>query len=58
MKVGGVYGVLNIKDGKQYIGSSANLYERLTDHIKGVSSNLRLQRSIAKNGISNFRFVI
>jgi len=32
--VGGVYGFINIKDGKQYIGSSLNLYERLTDHIK------------------------
>jgi len=33
----GVYGVINIKDGKQYIGYSLNLYERLTVHIKGVS---------------------
>lgn len=58
MKVGGVYGLFNIKDGKQYIGSSLNLYERLTDHLRGVSSNIRLQRSIAKSGLSNFIFVI
>jgi group I intron endonuclease len=56
--VGGVYGFINIKDGKQYIGSSLNLYERLTDHIKGVSSNVRLQRSIAKHGLNNFYFFI
>lgn len=56
--VGGVYGLINIKDGKQYIGSSLNLYERLTDHIKGVSSNIRLQRSIAKHGLNNFNFFI
>lgn len=57
-KVGGVYGFFHLKDGKQYIGSSLNLYERLTDHLKGQSSNIRLQRSIAKSGISNFIFVI
>lgn len=57
-KVGGVYGLLNVKDGKQYIGSSLNLYERLTDHLRGVSSNIRLQRSIAKLGLNNFIFVI
>ena len=54
IKVGGVYGFLNLKDGKQYIGSSLNLYERLTDHLRGVSSNIRLQRSIAKYGLDNF----
>jgi hypothetical protein len=40
--VGGVYGLININDKKQYIGSSLNMYERLTDNIKGVSSNVRL----------------
>lgn len=58
MSVGGVYGVFNLTEGKQYIGSSLNLYERLTDHLRGVSSNIRLQRSIAKSGLSNFIFVI
>ena len=59
-RVGGVYGFINIKDGKQYIGSSLNLprVERLTDHIKGVTSNVRLQRSIAKHGLNSFNFVI
>lgn len=56
--VGGIYGFFNIIDGKQYIGSSSNLYERMTDHIKGVSSNIRLQRSISKYGLEYFHFVI
>ena len=34
------------------------MYERFTDHIKGVSSNIRLQRSILKHGITSFNFVI
>jgi group I intron endonuclease len=57
-KVGGVYGILHISDGKQYIGSSLDLYSRLCDHLKGVSSNIRLQRSIAKYGLNNFIIVI
>jgi group I intron endonuclease len=60
-KVGGVYGLVNItasKTIKQYIGSSCDLYQRLMDHLKGRDSNIRLQRSIAKYGISNFEFVI
>lgn len=58
IKVEGVYGFVNLKDGKQYIGSSLNLYERQTDPLRGVSSNIRLQRSMAKSGLSNFIFVI
>jgi hypothetical protein len=56
-----VYGFINIKNGRasqQYIGSSLNLYERLTDHIKGVSSNVRLQRSIAKHGLDSVKILI
>ena len=56
--MGGVYGFFNLIDGKQYIGSSFNIYERMTDHIKGVSSNIRLQRSISKNGLDKFHFII
>jgi hypothetical protein len=56
--VGGIYGFCNLIDGKQYIGSISNLYERMTDHIRGVSSNIRLKRSISKYGLENFNFVI
>jgi hypothetical protein len=60
-RVGGVYGLVNISDPKnikQYIGSSKDIYQRFTDHLKGRDSNSRLQRSISKYGIENFNFVI
>jgi|ERR1700753_1438089 len=60
-RVGGVYGLVNISDPKnikQYIGSSKDLYHRLSDHLKGRESKSRLQRSISKYGIENFNFVI
>jgi group I intron endonuclease len=57
-KVSGVYGVFNNINKKQYIGSSLDMYERLTDHLKGNSSNIRLQRSIIKYGIENYSFII
>jgi group I intron endonuclease len=60
-RIGGVYGLVNISNPnniKQYIGSSKNLYERLSDHLKGRDSNNCLQRSISKYGIHNFHFVI
>jgi len=60
-KVGGVYGLVNISDPnkiQQYIGSSKDLYQRLSDHLKGRDSNSRLQRSISKYGIQNFHFAI
>ena len=47
----GVYGIINTKSSKQYIGSSLNLESRLMDHIKGRDSNLRLQRAINKEGL-------
>lgn len=62
-KVGGVYGIVNVsakssKKIKQYIGSSKDLYQRLMDHIRGQDSNIRLQRSISKYGIENFKIYI
>lgn len=56
--VAGVYGIINTKTSQQYIGSSLNLQHRLTDHIKGRDSNKRLQRSIKKYGLNNFKIVI
>ena len=60
-KLGCVYGLVNISDStniKQYIGSSKDLYQRLSDHLKGRDSNSRLQRSISKYGIEKFHFFI
>ena len=60
-RVGGVYGIVNISNSKkikQYIGSSKDLYQRLMDHLRGQDSNSRLQRSISKYGIENFKIYI
>ena len=60
-RVGGVYGIVNFykpKKIKQYIGSSKDLYQRLMDHLKGRDSDSRLQRSIAKYGLENFKVYI
>lgn len=57
-KVAGVYAFIHLPDGKQYIGSSLNLYVRLSNHIRGKSSNIWLQRAIASSGLDNFVFVI
>ena len=48
LHVTGVYGIVNQINGKQYIGSSTNLYRRLLDHLKGRSSNRALQAAIVK----------
>lgn len=63
-RIGGVYGLVKISADpatnniKQYIGSSKDLYQRLSDHLKGRDSNSRLQRSISKYGIESFNFVV
>ena len=49
-----VYGIINTKSSKQYTDSRLNLYSRLMDPIKGRDSNLRLQRSIRKDGLKFF----
>ena len=56
--VAGVYGIINTKTSQQYIGSSSNLQRRLMEHIVGRDSNKRLQRSIKKYGLNNFKIVI
>ena len=53
-----VYGIINTKSSRQYTDSRLNLYSRLMDPIKGRDSNLRLQRSIHKEGLSFFKVVI
>ena len=37
----GIYSFINLIDGKQYIGSSSNLYVRLLQHLKGDKTNIR-----------------
>lgn len=38
----GIYAFINTINGKRYIGSAQNLYERMLDHLAGRSSNLLL----------------
>src|SRR4051812_31578141 len=44
----GIYGFLSKTTGKLYIGSSINLSDRFSEHIKGSRSNILLQRAINK----------
>lgn len=58
----GVYKILNIIDGKYYIGSSVHLKKRLKDHKftlnAGNHQNIHLQRAFNKYGAENFVFSI
>ena len=44
----GIYGFLCKTNNKLYIGSSINLSTRFYSHIKGLNSNVLLQRAINK----------
>jgi len=54
----GVYSFYNTVNKKQYIGSSEDLYKRMTEHITGVKSNIALQKAMEKYGLNNFHFYI
>lgn len=54
----GIYSFINLKNGKQYIGSAINLYERMQDHLAGRQSNILLQRAFKKYGKKNFHFLV
>ena len=59
-KVPGIYKIVNIINGKFYIGSTKNLYKRSREHYSklntGKHPNLKLMNSIKKYGIDNFKF--
>ena len=61
-KISGVYGILNLKNGKLYIGSSVNIGSRLKTHLKslreGKSKHVKLQKSFDLHGERNFSFNI
>jgi hypothetical protein len=67
----GVYAIFSIKDQKYYIGSSVNLYTRLSEHLNYYSasakkkegnfkynSNKNLRAALIENGIENFYIMI
>jgi len=58
----GIYFIFNLKNGKRYIGSSKNIYNRLHEHIHLLKNdkahNIYLQNSWNKYGEDNFLFGI
>ena len=60
--ISGVYQILHKKSGKVYIGSSANIYSRWTDHRAklnhGKHENQYLQRAYTKYGANAFEWSI
>ena len=58
----GIYQIVNLIDGKKYIGSSNNLYKRKMHHFWSLRSNKHdnsyLQRAFNKHGEANFSFEV
>lgn len=50
----GIYSFVNIKNGKQYIGSAKDFYIRLLEHIDNRKSNIALQNAFTKYGLDKF----
>lgn len=59
-KNSGIYKIVNLVDGKMYIGSSVNIYNRKNAHYsdlrKNIHHNVHLQRAFNKYGEENFKF--
>jgi predicted GIY-YIG superfamily endonuclease len=62
LKICGIYCITNIKNKKQYIGSSKNIYYRLKRHQselqRGIHANPYLQNSYNKHGQDHFDVLI
>ena len=62
MKVGGIYGIKNLVNGKWYIGQSVNIERRKPSHFARLKSgnhrNPYLQRAYLKHGRDNFEFQV
>ena len=60
MKYQGIYKIINLLNGKVYIGQSINIENRFKDHKCNVKKNLNhpLYNSIRCYGIDNFDFII
>lgn len=54
----GIYSFINLINGKQYNGSSSNLYVRLLQLVKGLKTYIILKNAMEKYGRENFIFVI
>lgn len=62
VKNSGIYKITNTINGKCYIGSSINCIDRINHHksrlLKNCHHSIRLQNSVNKHGIENFKFEI
>lgn len=62
MAQSGIYEIVNLVNGKRYVGSSVNLQARWKVHLRklrtGRHHNAHLRSAFAKYGESNFSFVI
>lgn len=60
--ISGIYKIVNKNSNKYYVGSSKNIFKRLTTHITDLNKNLHhndyLQRSWNKEGINVFEFCV
>jgi len=55
----GVYAFRNIDTGEiVYVGSSSDQFRRFSEHMRGYSSNIPLQQSFKKYGVSAFEFLV
>lgn len=58
----GIYKIINLIDGKYYVGSSTNIYKRWKEHIRLLNNNQHhndhLQYAWNKYGKKSFNFVI
>jgi len=61
-KLPGIYQITNEINGKSYIGSTVNLYQRSRQHYSKLKNfkhpNAKLSNAIAKYGITNFSFSV
>jgi group I intron endonuclease len=62
VKTSGIYKILNKINGKYYVGSAKNIYDRWSDHKKDLKKsrhhNRHLQRAWDKYGKENFELVV
>lgn len=58
----GIYQIVNLIDGKKYVGSSNNLYKRKSSHFYNLKNNkhrnCHLQNAFNKYGEDNFSFEV
>lgn len=53
-----IYGIFNKDTSQIYVGSAQDLVKRFKEHLKSDKTNVRLERSINKYGLSVFSFIV